>query len=94
MNTITLEQLKDKQNGLNDLLQLHLNDLENTIDKLVGNYPQEESKEESLIEDGILGELIFAQKRLEKKIDKLNNLKQILSNAVIQPISINIDKSY
>lgn len=83
---ITLEQIKQKQVGLNDLLQLHLTDLERAVDKITGVYPKENIKaEEGVAENGLLEEINSAQKSLERKIDKLNTLKQILYSSTFEP---------
>lgn len=76
---MTLEQIKQQQLGLNEFLQLHLTDLEVVIAKIAGvqreQVLKEEPKEES---NGLLEEINSAQKELERKIDKLNSLKQRL----------------
>ena len=85
---MTLEQIKQKQLGLNDLLQLHLNDLENTIITMMGNHPEENTKssDEAEFSGGLLYDIDSAQKSLEIKIDKLCNLKQKLYNSIYEPI--------
>lgn len=80
---MNLEQLLEKQEGLNDLLQLHLKDLEVTVDKIAGVIPEDAEKlEVEKQPNGILEELFSAQERLEQKIDRLNHLKQRLHNSV------------
>lgn len=80
---MNLEQLLEKQEGLNNLLQLHLKDLEVTVDKIAGVIPEDAEKlEPEKQPNGILEELFSAQERLEQKIDRLNLLKQRLNNSV------------
>lgn len=81
---MTLEQIKQKQLGLNDLLQLHLTDLETVIIKMVGRYPEEEELENITLNNGLLEEIDSAQKSLERKIDKLYTLKQRLYNSTFE----------
>ena len=85
---MTLEQIKQKQLGLNELLQIHLDDLENTITIMMGNYPEEnvKSSDEAELSGGLLHGIDSAQKSLERKIDKLCNLKQRLQNSIYEPI--------
>lgn len=85
---MNLEQLLERQKGLNDLLQLHLHDLENTVDRIAGVV----SESGVLLEaekqpNGILEELFSAQERLEQKIDKLNYLKHRLHASVYEETS-------
>lgn len=81
---MNLEQIKEKQLELNELLQLHLNDLESVIDRITGeSVTQEEVEEESGL--GLLFEIHSSQKRLERKIDKLCNLKQRLYSSTYEP---------
>ena len=86
MNINTLEQIKDNQLGLNDLLQLPLTDLEHVMDKIIGVIPEENIKEASPVYDGsgLINDICFAQKDLERKINKLNILKQRLYNSVFK----------
>ena len=85
---MTLEQIKQKQLGLNELLQIHLNDLENIIITMMGNHPEENTKPSDVAElsGGLLYDIDSAQKSLERKIDKLCNLKQKLYNSIYEPI--------
>ena len=85
---MTLKQIKQKQLGLNELLQLHLDDLENTITTMMGNHPEENTKSSDGAElsGGLLYDIHSAQKSLERKIDKLCNLKQRLQNSIYEPI--------
>lgn len=82
---MTLEQIKQKQLGLNELLQLHLNDLESTVDRITGTPSTEVETKTDETPQGLLGEIYSAQKSLERKIDKLCNLKQRLYNSTYEP---------
>lgn len=83
---MNLEKLRERQQGLNDLFQLHLNHLEACINKLHAE-PEEMSKilEEAPTTNGIVSELFLAQESLERKIDKLNYLKQRLDTIINAP---------
>ena len=87
---MTLEQIKQKQLGLNELLQIHLDDLENIIIAMMGNHPEENTKssDEAELSGGLLYDIDSAQKSLERKIDKLCILKQKLYISIFEPIDI------
>ena len=82
---MNLEQIKQKQLGLNELLQLHLNDLESVINRITGSGSLEESDKVNEATSGLVGEIYLEQKNLERKLDKLCNLKQRLYNSTYEP---------
>lgn len=82
---MNLEQIKQKQLGLNELLQLHLNDLESTVDRITGTPSTEIETKTDETPQGLLGEIYSAQKSLERKIDKLCNLQHRLYNSTYEP---------
>jgi len=52
---------------LNDLLQLHLIDLETAVVRIVGSYPEEDVTEAITVDNGLLEEIDSAQKRNKNK---------------------------
>ncbi len=91
MERVTLEELKDKQLALNNLLSLNIKDLQNILDSLVGEEELKVSDSDSIttpIDKGIVNELYSAQKELENKLNKLEQLKQRLYNALFNNIKV------
>jgi hypothetical protein len=89
---MTLEKIKQKQLGLNELLQINLRDLESVMDRILGAYPEEiDNRVEEAVECGLLSEIDSAQKELERKIDRLNTLKQRLYSSVFEPTKSSIE---
>ena len=87
----TLQEVLERQQGLNSLLDLHLNDLEKTIITITGKDPEPKINFEGL-SGGILEDINSVQKDLENKIDTLNILKQQLNKSVYKPIEENLAK--
>jgi hypothetical protein len=85
---MTLEQIKNRQERINETLYFLLADVSVTVEKVVGDLP---AKEQAISEpnyqgSGLLFEITNSQNLTEDYISRLFDYQRLLSNGVYSPV--------
>lgn len=82
---MTLEQIKIRQETINENLSALLDDTTTIVERLIGEQTKADLKGEIIPCSGLLGEIANRQYTTERFISQLFELRQILASGVYSP---------
>lgn len=91
---MNLEQIKNRQERINESLNALLDDTVTVVERIVGEQPRADLKGETLPYSGLLAEIANRQDIAERFISQLFEYRQILAGGVYSPEVNECVKSY
>lgn len=82
---MTLEQIKNRQEQINELLYTLWQEMSTVVERVVGEQPKTDGVSQGKPTSGLLEELLNSQDMTHGYIEELYNLKRLLTNGVFTP---------
>jgi len=83
---MTLEQIKNRQERINDQLFGLLKNTESVVLTIIGDIPSEEQDLKSETPSGLLQEISAYQNRTEYLIEQINRYNELLTSRTYTPV--------
>lgn len=91
---MTLEQIKNRQEQINEMLYTLLNDTVVVVERIIGEQPKEDSalSGKDYAFSGLLDEINKSQNFTENYLQKLSEYSRLLCNRTFAPVEVECAK--